>query len=170
MSDDESDGCSKINSSFFIFLFFFSSRRRHTRLRRDWSSDVCSSDLRAARLVDYMAEDGILGPYAGSQAREILISLADWEQMQSSVAEAEPAAPPRRRSNKFKPDPDWAEEEKDEDEVAAESSAEWEDDKSEEDGEEAADEDDYEAEANGEEDHEEDADEDEYEEYEAESA
>ena len=26
-------------------LFFFSSRRRHTRLRRDWSSDVCSSDL-----------------------------------------------------------------------------------------------------------------------------
>src|SRR5438067_10358907 len=29
---------------FFIF-FFFSSRRRHTRSKRDWSSDVCSSDL-----------------------------------------------------------------------------------------------------------------------------
>ena len=29
---------------FFVF-FFFSSRRRHTRLVRDWSSDVCSSDL-----------------------------------------------------------------------------------------------------------------------------
>src|SRR5204863_1252439 len=27
------------------FLFFFSSRRRHTRSLRDWSSDVCSSDL-----------------------------------------------------------------------------------------------------------------------------
>src|SRR5690606_40079927 len=27
--------------------FFFSSRRRHTRFSRDWSSDVCSSDLRA---------------------------------------------------------------------------------------------------------------------------
>src|SRR5439155_6277306 len=26
-------------------LFFFSSRRRHTRWPRDWSSDVCSSDL-----------------------------------------------------------------------------------------------------------------------------
>src|SRR5690606_40892115 len=26
--------------------FFFSSRRRHTRFSRDWSSDVCSSDLR----------------------------------------------------------------------------------------------------------------------------
>src|SRR5690606_40161199 len=29
-----------------ISLFFFSSRRRHTRFSRDWSSDVCSSDLR----------------------------------------------------------------------------------------------------------------------------
>src|SRR3712207_7297984 len=29
----------------FLF-FFFSSRRRHTRYWRDWSSDVCSSDLR----------------------------------------------------------------------------------------------------------------------------
>src|SRR6266850_5235265 len=42
---------------FFFFLcnikmicmsfFFFSSRRRHTRLQGDWSSDVCSSDLEA---------------------------------------------------------------------------------------------------------------------------
>src|SRR3712207_8629687 len=29
-----------------LFFFFFSSRRRHTRYWRDWSSDVCSSDLR----------------------------------------------------------------------------------------------------------------------------
>src|SRR3712207_7386595 len=29
--------------------FFFSSRRRHTRYWRDWSSDVCSSDLNAAQ-------------------------------------------------------------------------------------------------------------------------
>src|SRR6266511_5403460 len=29
----------------FIVFFFFSSRRRHTRFSRDWSSDVCSSDL-----------------------------------------------------------------------------------------------------------------------------
>src|SRR5699024_11926415 len=33
----------------FSLLFFFSSRRRHTRSKRDWSSDVCSSDL---NLVD----------------------------------------------------------------------------------------------------------------------
>src|SRR3981189_3461409 len=29
----------------FLIFFFFSSRRRHTRLQGDWSSDVCSSDL-----------------------------------------------------------------------------------------------------------------------------
>src|SRR2546422_247601 len=33
------------------FFFFFSSRRRHTRCSRDWSSDVCSSDL--DNLVDW---------------------------------------------------------------------------------------------------------------------
>src|SRR5207247_6435595 len=32
---------------FYVFFFFFSSRRRHTRSTRDWSSDVCSSDLGA---------------------------------------------------------------------------------------------------------------------------
>src|SRR2546421_7722021 len=31
--------------SVVIYFFFFSSRRRHTRSDRDWSSDVCSSDL-----------------------------------------------------------------------------------------------------------------------------
>src|SRR5437773_7500154 len=31
------------------FSFFFSSRRRHTRWPRDWSSDVCSSDLSGGR-------------------------------------------------------------------------------------------------------------------------
>src|SRR6266511_5941016 len=40
---------------FYFFFFFFSSRRRHTRFSRDWSSDVCSSDLDAqtgARLAE----------------------------------------------------------------------------------------------------------------------
>src|SRR5699024_11930193 len=30
---------------YVVLFFFFSSRRRHTRSKRDWSSDVCSSDL-----------------------------------------------------------------------------------------------------------------------------
>src|SRR3712207_6953363 len=34
----------------YVF-FFFSSRRRHTRYWRDWSSDVCSSDLGGRRLL-----------------------------------------------------------------------------------------------------------------------
>src|SRR5699024_11251942 len=33
-----------------MFIFFFSSRRRHTRSKRDWSSDVCSSDLDLRRI------------------------------------------------------------------------------------------------------------------------
>src|SRR5256884_7190724 len=42
----------------FVFFFFFSSRRRHTRCSRDWSSDVCSSDLIVAGIV--MLRWGIL--------------------------------------------------------------------------------------------------------------
>src|SRR5699024_11460658 len=35
----------------FSLCFFFSSRRRHTRSKRDWSSDVCSSDLEIALVI-----------------------------------------------------------------------------------------------------------------------
>src|SRR5699024_11748852 len=34
-----------------LISFFFSSRRRHTRSKRDWSSDVCSSDLTSKSLL-----------------------------------------------------------------------------------------------------------------------
>src|SRR5690606_40412893 len=37
--------------------FFFSSRRRHTRFSRDWSSDVCSSDLRSTSFVPILSSD-----------------------------------------------------------------------------------------------------------------
>src|SRR6266446_8346108 len=40
--------------------FFFSSRRRHTRLHGDWSSDVCSSDLRQADALAALADAGQL--------------------------------------------------------------------------------------------------------------
>src|SRR5256885_10000102 len=39
-----------------VHLFFFSSRRRHTRLQGDWSSDVCSSDLSHAINVSLYAK------------------------------------------------------------------------------------------------------------------
>src|SRR5207253_7246166 len=38
------------------FFFFFSSRRRHTRWPRDWSSDVCSSDLSKLRDLALMGD------------------------------------------------------------------------------------------------------------------
>src|SRR5699024_11270933 len=48
-------------------VFFFSSRRRHTRSKRDWSSDVCSSDLHV-RTVPTPASAG---------AQEILDTIAE---------------------------------------------------------------------------------------------
>src|SRR3989449_5508778 len=41
----------------FCFFFFFSSRRRHTRCSRDWSSDVCSSDLLYRRAGEGPAQE-----------------------------------------------------------------------------------------------------------------
>jgi S-DNA-T family DNA segregation ATPase FtsK/SpoIIIE len=66
---------------------------------------------RAARLIDFMAEDGIVGQYNGSQAREILISLDDWERMQGlAAAEAagESTSPVAARRNRVRPEP-WEE-------------------------------------------------------------
>src|SRR5882757_7961944 len=41
-----------------MFVFVFSSRRRHTRYWRDWSSDVCSSDLNVSEQIDISANGG----------------------------------------------------------------------------------------------------------------
>src|SRR5690606_334896 len=59
-----------------LFVFFFSSRRRHTRFSRDWSSDVCSSDLAGCRRV-YHAGDVIAGErvYSGQQYDLFLVGL-----------------------------------------------------------------------------------------------
>src|SRR5207247_5623512 len=50
-------------------LFFFSSRRRHTRSTRDWSSDVCSSDLAG---VVHVARGHAPGRRAEAVARPII--------------------------------------------------------------------------------------------------
>ena len=39
---------------------------------------------RAARLIDYMAEDGIVGEYQGAQAREVLYAPDQWEELRNS--------------------------------------------------------------------------------------
>src|SRR5260370_20876468 len=53
--------CEILNSSYFFF--FFSSRRRHTRFKCDWSSDVCSSDLREEEQIERSGEKS-LEPFA----------------------------------------------------------------------------------------------------------
>src|SRR2546429_3008259 len=65
-----------------VFYFFFSSRRRHTRCSRDWSSDVCSSDL----ILDDFAAAG------GERAVSKSYRDADDEVAQRSKAESQRAA------------------------------------------------------------------------------
>src|SRR2546428_7684553 len=73
-------------------MFFFSSRRRHTRSDRDWSSDVCSSDLESD-IADQLAgstiadvivprpetHEGYGGPIFYSKAKLRMIQLVDRE-------------------------------------------------------------------------------------------
>src|SRR5256885_8503991 len=62
LSDREDWRCKQCLVNHF---FFFSSRRRHTRLQGDWSSDVCSSDLRSAH-VGFLVDAAILGFAVGT--------------------------------------------------------------------------------------------------------
>src|SRR2546428_9596312 len=93
-----------------LFFFFFSSRRRHTRSDRDWSSDVCSSDLVAVverravvagprlRLArEAMAIQRLVQPGAARVSREhatgAVRAVRRWrkpdnEQTRSGIAEA----------------------------------------------------------------------------------
>src|SRR5437870_13751046 len=67
-------------------LFFFSSRRRHTRWPRDWSSDVCSSDLSTPdtlfAIVAKADGTGLLGLWKTTNASSG--STADWIQQTST--------------------------------------------------------------------------------------
>jgi S-DNA-T family DNA segregation ATPase FtsK/SpoIIIE len=91
---------------------------------------------RAARLVDYMAEDGIVGQYNGSQAREVLLTVEQWEEMSGgggdSAAKAAPAPtkpapapkPASRPSQRVvRPLPDDEREEEKEDELPKDDEA-----------------------------------------------
>src|SRR2546430_11874025 len=66
-----------------LFVFFFSSRRRHTRFDCDWSSDVCSSDLddvvhfmRKQRVI--LVEQTVLTPARGTLLNENAQSRRDF--------------------------------------------------------------------------------------------
>src|SRR5699024_11271400 len=54
--------------------FFFSSRRRHTRSKRDWSSDVCSSDLGHQMLIGYARVSKADGSQTTDLQRDALLA------------------------------------------------------------------------------------------------
>src|SRR6266550_1796706 len=56
-----------------LFFFFFSSRRRHTRCSRDWSSDVCSSDLAGEQLMARMKLQSLVI----TRGRDGMVAFAD---------------------------------------------------------------------------------------------
>src|SRR5699024_11800539 len=88
-------------------FFFFSSRRRHTRSRRDWSSDVCSSDLgvlleRVAHglVLAEALQDLVGGPTEGlEQDGDALLALpvdADTDEVTLVDLELQPRSEERR--------------------------------------------------------------------------
>src|SRR5712675_1884181 len=66
-----------------MFFFFFSSRRRHTRCSRDWSSDVCSSDL--ARQLPYPLGPCWIYPAAGLLVQLEGTSVAGGEEVAQAL-------------------------------------------------------------------------------------
>src|SRR6266700_6115052 len=60
-----------------FFFFFFSSRRRHTRFSRDWSSDVCSSDLVPQSRLEMALELGQVEVRSAAAREEFLRVVED---------------------------------------------------------------------------------------------
>src|ERR1035437_1986709 len=90
-------------SSAVRVLFFFSSRRRHTRYWRDWSSDVCSSDLwgdqpLSSAVGDWRSADRLTGsgwlqvdysrPFTGGSGTATLDRANPWRQSPPSAQRA----------------------------------------------------------------------------------
>src|SRR5258707_8713352 len=81
-----------------FFFFFFSSRRRHTRYWRDWSSDVCSSDLYFGTLGSTLSLHARIPPttfrtclkpfcFSTAQALALRMPLRQWITMSASRSE-----------------------------------------------------------------------------------
>ena len=72
-----------------------SSSAKDAAACRCCSGPWASATAAAARLIDFMAEDGIVGEYNGSQAREVLITLEQWAEMSGQGAAV--PEPPKTR-------------------------------------------------------------------------
>src|SRR5256885_5022055 len=71
----------------FVSFFFFSSRRRHTRLQGDWSSDVCSSDLRIRHAVEVVNHVGVRARVAveADRALRLVLTAPDVEYLHAPL-------------------------------------------------------------------------------------
>src|SRR5690606_39355881 len=71
-------------------VFFCSSRRRHTRFSRDWSSDVCSSDLGALRVAlgaEYRRSESTLTPTTFTESGDIIgLGYSAFDGSQNQIA------------------------------------------------------------------------------------
>src|SRR5206468_6099100 len=75
---DARSGCSEDD----VYFFFFSSRRRHTRSDRDWSSDVCSSDLhrdqfRPESIQNILVNRSTMWAFLSGESFDRLVAWAD---------------------------------------------------------------------------------------------
>src|SRR6266850_181716 len=97
-----------------IFFFFFSSRRRHTRLQGDWSSDVCSSDLKVGisapgsstnMVINYLLAQGGLKPtdvaVIGIGAGATVVAAVDQGRV-DVISQTDPAVTMLEKSGKVK--------------------------------------------------------------------
>src|SRR3712207_9488676 len=98
-------------------MFFFSSRRRHTRYWRDWSSDVCSSDLWVLyrSTAEALKHEKFLflscaGPYATADRLRVLAERVEGLVSQEHAKWTqgrEQAEPARRRSEERRVGKEW---------------------------------------------------------------
>src|SRR5262245_63625219 len=80
----------------FFFFFFFSSRRRHTRCLSDWSSDVCSSDLRRFRCARYRSRLAHAEPCAPGDGASAFCPNDRSIQARPQASSQTPPPPPAR--------------------------------------------------------------------------
>src|SRR3712207_6861438 len=86
----------------WLFYFFFSSRRRHTRYWRDWSSDVCSSDLVAllARGETGLAAAARDVTELGGEPLVVPVDVSDAEAVDAAAEQVENRRSEERRVGK----------------------------------------------------------------------
>src|SRR6266487_2004410 len=90
------------------FLFFFSSRRRHTRWTGDWSSDVCSSDLGCITATGNVNVTGIRKVYENWRTPQADQLQAEITNLRKTI-QAYPMVPALKRIvAHFHHDPAWA--------------------------------------------------------------